>query len=88
MGVTLKPQRRGQGSPRSSNNINFLSDTHPEGYASKQCGHCGCINDGLGSSKIFTCPSYELVAGRDVYAARSVLLKLVEPFIKKQRKVY
>ena len=49
-----------------------------EAYTSKQCGHCGTINDDLGSNKTFYCKKCRRSADRDVHAARNILLKHLE----------
>jgi putative transposase len=46
-----------------------------EAYTSKTCGSCGKINDKLGSSKVFQCPSCGLTCDRDKHAARNILLR-------------
>ena len=46
-----------------------------EAYTSKQCGGCGTLNEKLGGSEVFTCKSCNLVADRDVHAARNILLR-------------
>ena len=48
-----------------------------EAYTSKQCGACGHINDTLGSSLEFTCTECNLVADRDIHAARNILLRFL-----------
>lgn len=46
-----------------------------EAYTSKTCGNCGHIHHGLGSSKIFECPTCAYTADRDINAARNILLR-------------
>lgn len=46
-----------------------------EEYTSKTCGKCGVINENLGGSKTFECPSCKLCIDRDVNGARNILLK-------------
>jgi putative transposase len=46
-----------------------------ESYTSKTCGCCGAIHDKLGSSKVFKCPSCQIIIDRDVNGARNILLK-------------
>ena len=46
-----------------------------EEYTSKTCTKCGRINHNLGSKKIFTCNSCNLIIDRDVNGARNILLK-------------
>ena len=48
-----------------------------EEYTSKTCGSCGEINETLGSSKEFKCPSCDYTADRDINAARNILLKFI-----------
>jgi transposase len=51
-----------------------------EAYTSKQCGHCGTLNDKLGGSEVFACRSEGCGAqgDRDVHAARNILLRFLE----------
>ena len=49
--------------------------TGSEAYTSKQCGRCGMINDELRTSEFFRCASCDLVADRDVHAARNILIR-------------
>lgn len=49
-----------------------------ESYTSKQCGHCGHINDGLKSNETFSCKKCKKIADRDVHGARNILLKCLE----------
>ena len=49
--------------------------TGSEAYTSKTCGRCGELNDQLGSSETFHCPSCGLRADRDAHAARNILLR-------------
>ena len=46
-----------------------------EPYTSKTCGQCGKLNQKLGSSKTFVCPSCPYEGDRDVNAARNILLR-------------
>lgn len=46
-----------------------------EEYTSKTCTRCGRINHNLGSNKVFTCTSCNLIIDRDVNGARNILLK-------------
>ena len=48
-----------------------------EEYTSKTCSHCGHLNHGLGSSKIFSCPNTQCqrVFDRDVNSGLNILLK-------------
>ena len=46
-----------------------------EEYTSKTCTRCGRINHNLGSNKVFTCKSCNLIIDRDVNGARNILLK-------------
>jgi putative transposase len=53
-----------------------------EAYTSKQCGACGNLNNGLGTSETWTCSANcgcEL-ADRDVHAARNILLRFIDTF--------
>ena len=49
-----------------------------ESYTSKTCTHCGCIND-VGSSKVYSCKSCNLVIDRDVNGARNIFIKHTYP---------
>lgn len=49
-----------------------------EAYTSKQCGQCGRLNDNLGGSKVFKCSACGLSAGRDIHAARNILLRFMQ----------
>ena len=46
-----------------------------EPYTSKTCGQCGKLNQNLGSSKYFKCPSCNYCADRDANGARNILLR-------------
>jgi transposase len=46
-----------------------------EAYTSKTCTQCGRINYRLGSSEVFNCGRCRLNIGRDVNAARNILIK-------------
>ena len=46
-----------------------------EEYTSKTCGRCGELNDTLGSSKTFKCPSCKLIIDRDINGSRNILIK-------------
>ncbi len=48
-----------------------------EEYTSKTCGKCGRLNHNLGGSKIFKCPfkDCDLIADRDINAARNIFIK-------------
>ena len=48
-----------------------------EHYTSKTCGKCGKLNEKLGSSKTFLCPSCNFNADRDIQAARNILLRFI-----------
>jgi len=48
-----------------------------EAYTSKTCGQCGFEHTKLGGSSVFKCPRCELVASRDLHAARNILLRYV-----------
>lgn len=51
-----------------------LFESITEEYTSKTCGKCGKINN-IGSNKIYTCSSCNLIIDRDVNGARNILLK-------------
>ena len=46
-----------------------------EEYTTKTCGRCGCINNFIGSSKIFWCNKCNITLERDYQAARNILIK-------------
>lgn len=46
-----------------------------EAYTSKTCGHCGVLNQKLGSSKTFNCNHCGNISDRDLHAARNILLR-------------
>lgn len=46
-----------------------------EEFTSKTCTNCGKLNDELGFSEVFTCPTCGLVIDRDENGARNVLIK-------------
>lgn len=46
-----------------------------EAWTSKTCGRCGRVNEALGASKVFMCPSCGVVCDRDANAARNILLR-------------
>lgn len=46
-----------------------------ESFTSKTCGKCGKLNNELGASKIFECPSCGIVIDRDINGARNILIK-------------
>ena len=48
-----------------------------EAYTSKTCGACGALNQGLGSSELFSCPSCGLRCHRDLHAARNIYLRWI-----------
>lgn len=47
----------------------------PEHFTTKTCSSCGNINQYVGSSEIFTCSTCNLIAGRDVNAAKNIKMK-------------
>lgn len=49
----------------------------PEGYTSKSCGRCGCLNDNLGAKKVFTCPQCGYTADRDHNGAFNMIIKAI-----------
>jgi len=46
-----------------------------EEYTTKTCGRCGAINNSIGGSKTFKCPSCGLKAERDIHGARNIFIK-------------
>jgi putative transposase len=46
-----------------------------ESYTSQTCGACGVLNRQLGGSKVFTCPSCDYRADRDLNGARNIYLR-------------
>ena len=46
-----------------------------EAYTTKTCSCCGTINNNVGSSEIFNCTNCNKYIGRDVNAAKNILLK-------------
>jgi transposase len=48
-----------------------------EQFTTKTCGNCGCINENVGSNKIFKCDKCNLIADRDFHAARNILIKFL-----------
>jgi len=48
-----------------------------EEYTSKTCSSCGCLNEYLGSSEVFKCPSCHEEFDRDVNGAFNILLKVL-----------
>ena len=48
-----------------------------EEYTSKTCGHCGQINNKLGSSKTFRCDSCKVEMDWDANGVRNILLKFL-----------
>ena len=53
-----------------------------EDYTSKTCGQCGVLNETLGGQEVFSCPQERCgyVAGRDISAARNILLRYLTRF--------
>jgi IS605 OrfB family transposase len=49
-----------------------------ESYTTMTCGNCGKHNLNVGSKKIFKCPTCKFTAGRDVNAARNIMIKTLE----------
>lgn len=56
-----------------------------ESYTSKTCGKCGCLNETLGSSKIFACPQCSFTMDRDWNAARNILIRSMTKYFAKQK---
>ena len=48
-----------------------------EYYTSKTCTRCGMLNNGLGASKTFVCPTCSARYDRDAGAARNILLRYI-----------
>jgi len=46
-----------------------------EAYTSKTCGMCGYVNYELGRNRIYHCPKCKNDTGRDVNAARNILIR-------------
>lgn len=46
-----------------------------ESYTSKTCTGCGELNESLGKSKTFNCPSCKLCIDRDINGARNIMLR-------------
>lgn len=46
-----------------------------ESYTTKTCSSCGKMNDNVGSKKVFSCSSCNLVTGRDLNASKNILMK-------------
>jgi transposase len=46
-----------------------------ESYTTKTCSSCGTLNNNVGSSKVFSCPSCSLTTGRDENASKNILMK-------------
>ena len=46
-----------------------------EHYTSKTCSVCSEYNENLGSSKVFKCPSCEILFDRDINSCRNMILK-------------
>lgn len=51
-----------------------------EEYTTKTCGCCGKINNEVGSSIIFRCPSCGMESDRDFHAARNILIKTITQY--------
>ena len=54
-------------------NVEFMEVD--ESYTSKTCGWCGNLNNKLGSSKVFNCPSCGITVDRDINGARNIMIK-------------
>lgn len=52
-------------------NLHIVSEEH----TTKTCGRCGCINNFIGSSKIFWCNKCKITLERDYQAARNILIR-------------
>ena len=51
--------------------------TGSEAFTSKQCGKCGELNNKLGKSETWHCPSCGCEADRDGHAARNIFLRFL-----------
>jgi putative transposase len=49
-----------------------------EEYTSKTCTSCGFVHSGLGSNKVFRCPSCRIVYDRDAGGSRNIFVKNYE----------
>jgi putative transposase len=49
-----------------------------EEYTSKTCGRCGKLNTELGFSRVFECPSCNLIIDRDINGARNIAIKILK----------
>jgi putative transposase len=47
----------------------------PEYYTSKTCTKCGNIKKDLGSNEIYSCKICNITIGRDIGAARNIMLR-------------
>jgi putative transposase len=47
----------------------------PEYYTSKTCTRCGNIKKNLGSAEVYECEKCGLIIGRDIGAARNIILR-------------
>jgi len=46
-----------------------------EEYTTKTCTYCGELNDNVGGSKVFSCPTCRFKGCRDTAAARNIFIK-------------
>ena len=46
-----------------------------EAYTTKTCCNCGFINNHVGSKSVYTCPTCNMVTGRDINASKNMLIK-------------
>ena len=53
----------------------FFTD---ESLTSKACSNCGNMNDKLGKSKTFNCPTCYYEIDRDINGARNILIKTLD----------
>ena len=47
-----------------------------EAFTSKTCGHCGILNNDLGSKKVFDCKKCDVKLDRDINGARNIMIRL------------
>ncbi len=52
-----------------------------EHYTTKCCGRCGELNHTIGAKKVFECSSCNLVADRDIHAARNILIRALSTYM-------
>ena len=52
-----------------------------EHYTTKCCGSCGSLNQTIGGSKVFKCSNCNLLADRDIHAARNILIRALSIYL-------